>query len=135
MTIREFRPADGPALRELWLGAGFRLRADDDAGLARFTARNPGLFLVAEEGGAIVASAMGAWDGRRGWLYHVATAPGLRRTGIGRRLVEVVEERLRSLGCIRVNVIVGDDNAAARAFWLALGYDETGYHQQAKNLV
>ena len=81
--VREFRRGDGNALRALWLAAGFRLLGDDDAGLATFADRNPGLFLVATApSGAILGSAMGAWDGRRGWLYHVATAASYRRTGV-----------------------------------------------------
>ena len=74
VRIRTFEPADGDALRSLWTAAGFRLIADDDAGLARFAQRNPGLFVVAEDKSQVVGSAMGAWDGRRGWLYHVAVA-------------------------------------------------------------
>jgi ribosomal protein S18 acetylase RimI-like enzyme len=134
-TIREFQPVDGPAVREFWLASGFRLHGDDDAGLARFAAHNPGLFLVVEAGGAIVGSAMGAWDGRRGWLYHVAVAAEHRRSGIGREMVARIEAGLRTTGCPRVNVIVGPENDVARAFWIDAGYEVTGYHQQAKDLA
>src|SRR5690349_12917219 len=106
-AIREFRPTDGDGLRTLWLAAGFRLLADDDPGLAAFADRNPGLFLVAiAPGGGIVGSAMGAWDGRRGWIYHVATAATYRRSGVASELVARVEARLAELGVVRVNVLV-----------------------------
>jgi ribosomal protein S18 acetylase RimI-like enzyme len=122
ITIREFRPGDGGALRALWLEAGFRLFGDDDEGLARFAARNPGSFLVADHDGRIVGSAMGGWDGRRGWIYHVTAARDHRRLGLGSALVARVERELRRLGCPRCLVIVENDNHEAFAFWHAQGY-------------
>jgi ribosomal protein S18 acetylase RimI-like enzyme len=105
-TIREFEPRDGDGLRALWTAHGFRLIGDDDAGLARFASRNPGLFVVAEDASGIVGSVLGGWDGRRGWLYHVAVAPTHQRQGLGGALVGLVEGRLRDLGCPRVLVMV-----------------------------
>ena len=132
--IREFQPADGERLRALWASVGFRLISDDDAGLARFAARNPGLFVVAEEGPELVGSTMGAWDGRRGWLYHVAVAPGHRRHGLASELVATVEGRLRALGCVRVQVLVEAANRGAFAFWTEQGYELRDSRQLGKNL-
>jgi ribosomal protein S18 acetylase RimI-like enzyme len=134
--VREFRRGDGDGLRTLWLAAGFRLLGDDDAGLATFAERNPGLFLVATApGGAIVGSAMGAWDGRRGWLYHVATAATYRRTGVASALVARIERRLAELGAVRVNVLVREGNERGRAFWTAAGYELSGSRQYGKDLA
>jgi ribosomal protein S18 acetylase RimI-like enzyme len=133
-TIREFQPRDGEALRELWTTFGFRLIADDDAGLDRFAARNPGLFVVAEDGSGIVGSVLGAWDGRRGWLYHVAVAPSHQRRGLGSELVALVEGRLRDLGCPRVIVMVEAANDEALRFWTTLGYGRRDTVQLGKTL-
>jgi ribosomal protein S18 acetylase RimI-like enzyme len=133
VDVREFREGDGDALRGLWTEAGFRLIGDDDAGLRRFAARNPGLFLVGLADGEIVASAMGAWDGRRGWLYHVAVAPSHRRMGIATDLVARIETSLRALGCPRVLVMVEADNDAGLELWLKLGYERRGTHQLGKS--
>jgi ribosomal protein S18 acetylase RimI-like enzyme len=134
VTIRPFHSADGEALRALWASVDFRLLGDDDAGLARFAVRNPGLFLVAEEGGAIVGSAMGAWDGRRGWLYHVLVVPGHRRQGLASTMAERLEAGLRDLGCPRVLVMVEADNPDGLAFWVARGYELRDTYQLGKNL-
>lgn len=135
ISIREFRPSDGEALRALWREVGFRLTGDDDAGLARFAARNPGLFLVAEAGaGRIVGSAMGGWDGRRGWLYHVAAAPDVRRVRLAAELVRRVEAGLKALGCPRALVIVEAGNTGGLAFWLAQGYVPRDSHHLGKTL-
>jgi ribosomal protein S18 acetylase RimI-like enzyme len=134
MIIREFRPADSEALRALWTEVGFRLTGDDDPGLLRFAARNPGLFLVAETDGSIVGSAMGAWDGRRGWIYHVAVTALLRRTGLATQLIDRVEAGLRALGCPRVLVMVEEGNDVGLAFWLARDYELRPSRQLGKML-
>ena len=135
-AVRAFRDGDGEALRELWTAALFRLHGDDDAGLARFAARNPGLFLVATTPtGAIIASAMGAWDGRRGWIYHVATAVTHRRTGVASLLVERIEAHLAELGAVRVNVLIREGNDRGRAFWTAAGYELSSSRQYGKDLA
>lgn len=134
VEIREYRPGDGDELRALWLASGFRLAGDDDPGMARFADRNPDLFLVATAGGRTVGSAMGAWDGRRGWIYHVATVAEYRRSGIASRLVRQVEAGLRALGAPRINVIVRDGNDAGREFWSAAGYELVPSRQFGKDL-
>ena len=122
LVVRELRTVDGDALRALWKSVGFSSIGDDDRSLARLARRNPGLVLVATEGGRIVGSALGGWDGRRGWIYHVATAESPRRRGVASRLVGQVEAGLRDLGCPRINVMVRDENEGARKFWAARGY-------------
>jgi ribosomal protein S18 acetylase RimI-like enzyme len=135
IVIRAYRTGDGDELRALWREVGFRLIGDDDAGLERFANRNPGLFFVAEDpAGRIVGSTMGAWDGRRGWLYHVAAAADHRRAGIATELVRRAEDGLRALGCPRVVVMVESRNDVAHAFWRARGYEPRDTSQLGKAL-
>ncbi|HEX3264154.1 MAG TPA: GNAT family N-acetyltransferase [Candidatus Limnocylindrales bacterium] len=134
VTIREFRAADGDQLRKLWATCGFRSLGDDDLSLARMARRNPGLLVVASEGTRVIASALGAWDGRRGWIYHVATAESHRRQGLAAKLVDQVEAGLRDLGCPKVSVLVRDENEDAREFWRARGYAEAS-RQFARELT
>ncbi len=133
--IRVYRSGDGDALRALWLDVGFRLLGDSDVGLDAFAARNPDLLLVAEdEGGRLIGSTLAAWDGHRGRLYHVATAPDRRRAGVASELVRRAEEGLRSLGCPRVLISVEASNTDAFAFWERLGYDVQDTRQMGKTL-
>src|SRR5438067_10066759 len=123
VEIRDLRPSDGGALRALWRACGIRDRpGDDDASLAAMASRNPGLCIVGVEGDRIVATALAGFDGRRGWLYHVATHPEMRRRGVATRLVRTIEERLRARGCRKLNLIVWDDSEDAMRFWEAVGY-------------
>ena len=134
VVVREFRSRDGESLRSLWEGAAFRSIGDDDMSLRRFAQRNPGLFLVASQGPDVVGSAMGGWDGRRGWIYHVATTPGHRREGLGTKLVRQVEAGLRAVGCRKVNIIVRDGNDDKAAFWASLGYELHAARQFGREL-
>jgi ribosomal protein S18 acetylase RimI-like enzyme len=134
LVIRELRTADGDALRALWKAVGFRSVGDDDRALARMARRNPGLLLVATEGSRIVGSALGGWDGRRGWLYHVATAASHRRQGIATKLVDRVEASLRELGCPKVNALVREDSDGGNEFWKARGYSLGGARQFGREL-
>ena len=122
IAIREYRTGDGAPLRMLWESAGLRSIGDDDASLRLFAQRNPGRFLVATRGGEVVGSALGGWDGRRGWIYHVASAPDERRAGLATTLVRQLEDNLRGLGCGKINAMVVDDNVEGAAFWESLGY-------------
>jgi GNAT superfamily N-acetyltransferase len=134
LVLREIRASDGDELRKLWTSVGFGSQGDDDRSLARMTRRNPGLLLVATVGGRIVGSALGGFDGRRGWLYHVATADDHRRQGVATKLVERIEASLADLGCPKVSVSGGDGRDAARAFWKARGYDLNPSRQFRKEL-
>ena len=62
MDVREFRASDGAAVRAFWESSGLRIRpGDDDASLAAFAERNPGLFLLALDGSGLAATALGGW--------------------------------------------------------------------------
>jgi len=84
IQIREFRLKDYDSVLELWLEAGFHFRPGDRKDeVAKKIKRDPELFLVAEQQGRIVGAVMGAWDCRRGWVYHLAVAPKEQRRGVG----------------------------------------------------
>ena len=87
------------------------------------------------EGDRIVSTALVGFDGRRGWLYHVATHPDMRRRGIATRIVREVEERLRAQGCKKLNLIVWDEEEDAMTFWTAIGYRRERTVEFAKPLA
>jgi ribosomal protein S18 acetylase RimI-like enzyme len=74
---------------------------------------DPDLFLVVEEGGQVIGTVLGGFDGRRGLIYHLAVAASFRGRGIGSRLMEEIESRLRARGCLRCYLMVLADNEDA----------------------
>jgi ribosomal protein S18 acetylase RimI-like enzyme len=85
--------------------------------------RDPDLFLVAEKENEIIGTIIGAFDGRRGMIYHLAVHRDHRRQGIGQAMLAVVEERLKAKGCIKCLLVVVDDNEGAKNF-----YEECGWN-------
>jgi ribosomal protein S18 acetylase RimI-like enzyme len=81
----------------------------------------PELFLVAVEGDLVIGTTMAGYDGHRGWLYSVAVLKSRRRHGVGAALVRAAEERLRSAGCVKINLQVRTTNAAVVEFYARLG--------------
>src|SRR5687768_13804380 len=100
LNYRQYTADDCVALRALWLRAGLELRpSDTKEELEKKLLRDSELFIVAEDEGEIVGAAIGAFDGRRGFVYHLAVAPERQDEGIGKALMERVSEGLRKLGC------------------------------------
>lgn len=123
MPVREFRDDDYDAVVRLWRAAGLTIKPSDTlAELRKVIDRNPGLFLVAEDEGRVAGAVIGAWDGRRAWVYHLAVDPALQRGGIGRMLVDELERRLRAAGAAKLNLLVEPHNAIAADFYRRLGY-------------
>lgn len=124
MHLREFTLDDVAAAQALWTECGLHpSRSDTPEGFARKLTRDPDLFLVVEDGGRLVATIVGSWDGRRGWINRLAVAPSHRGRDLARRLVEEVERRLLERGCDRVTLHIEHDNAAVADFYARLGYE------------
>jgi ribosomal protein S18 acetylase RimI-like enzyme len=124
MKIREFKLDDYSVVRDLWQTSGLILRPGDELEDVKLKLqRDPDLFLVAEQENMIVGSVMGGWDGRRGWIYHLAVKREHERKGIGARLVREVEERLVTKGARKVNAQVYKWNEKSFEFFKAIGYE------------
>ena len=136
MHIRRFRPADEQAVVRLWVGCDLtRPWNDPHADIARKLADSPDLFLVGEEAGVVVGSVMAGYDGHRGWINYLGVHPSRRGRGLGRALMEAAEERLRALGCPKINLQVRDDNREAAAFYEAIGYTREPVVSYGKRLI
>jgi len=136
IDIRAFAPADEDVVVALWEEAGLtRPWNDPRADIRRKLAVQPELFLVAVDDGRVVGSVMAGYDGHRGWLYYLAAAASHRGRGIGRILVAEAERLLESMGCPKVQLMVRPDNAGARGFYDALGYEPFDTWATGKRLV
>jgi len=127
VAIRPFEMSDYDAVYALWRSGapGIELRPSDSrAEVARRCQRDRELFLVALLDEHIPGVVMGGWDGRRGWIHHLAVSPQVRGQGIARALVYDLEDRLARVGCFKVNLLVRQENAAARNLYAGLGYSE-----------
>ncbi len=58
-------------------------------------------------------------------IHDIAVAPGHRGKGVGRALLQGVEEEARRLGCCKVTLEVRDDNTTAKSAYLRAGFKPT----------
>jgi N-acetylglutamate synthase len=127
IRLREFRyPEDYPAARFLWENAGSGInvrRSDEPEEIQKKLQRDPDLFLVAETGGKLIGTVIGGFDGRRGLIYHLAVDTDFRKHGIGTRLMDEVERRLKAKGCLKCYLMVTVDNEKAMRFYEARNWE------------
>ncbi len=127
VSIREFRyPEDYQAALVLWQGIerGIHLgRSDAPAEIEKKFQHNPDLFLIAEADGKMIGTVIGGFDGRRGLIYHLAVDASFRGRGIGSRLMDEVESRLRSRGCLKCYLLVTTDNEEAMLYYERHGWE------------
>jgi ribosomal protein S18 acetylase RimI-like enzyme len=123
MKIRRFSLSDYDETVSLWKKCGLKIRPGDSIGEIRLKVRrDPELFLVAEDNDKLVGTCVGAWDGRRGWIYHLGVLPSYQRKGIATALVKEVEKRMKRKGCVKVNAIIYKWNRKSRRFFEEMGY-------------
>ncbi len=140
IQIRQFRyPEDYDAALKLWenMEQGLRVgRSDSPDEIQKKLQRDPDLFLVAVSRDEIVGTVIGGFDGRRGTIYHLAVAKQFRKQAIGAQLMNEVESRLRTKGCLRCFLFVTVDNEAAEQFYTRLGWLPSDHlHPYAKDLT
>lgn len=125
VRLRTYRDGDEAAVLALWGATGIgRPWLDLPAEIREKRRRDRALFLVAVAAGRVVGAVMGAYDGRRGWVYHLAVEPVQQQAGLGRRLMDELERRMTRRGVEKVNLQVRADNRAVCGFYERLGYTD-----------
>jgi ribosomal protein S18 acetylase RimI-like enzyme len=124
IELRDFRLSDYDQVSRFWASVGLKPSRSDTVDRIRHKLeRDPELFILAVDNGAIVGTVFGSYDGRRGWMNRLAVAPPFRGQGLARRLAEEVERRLRRIGCDKMNLLIEADNAAVQSLYEKMGYE------------
>ena len=136
MHIRAFGEADRAQVVSLWERCGLIVPWNDPhADIDRKLQVQPELFLVGEIDGSVVATAMGGYDGHRGWVFYLAVEPAHRRRGLGREIMERLEGLLRERGCPKINLEVRRSNLDVVRFYERIGYRDNDVVGLGKRLV
>jgi ribosomal protein S18 acetylase RimI-like enzyme len=134
--IRSFASADESAVVALWRECELVVPQNDPAkDIRRKLQDSAELFLVAQLDDAIVGTVMAGYEGHRGWINYLAVARDCRRNGIGRQLMAAAEQRLRDLGCPKINLQVRTTNREVIAFYQSIGFLEDAVVSLGKRLV
>ncbi len=123
MNIRPYQPTDEEQVITLWHLCGLVVPPNDPKQeIERKMQVQPELFLVGIAEERVAATVMAGYDGHRGWLYSLAVAPPLQRQGLGQRMVEEAEAKLKDMGCRKVNLQVRASNTVVIGFYESLGF-------------
>jgi ribosomal protein S18 acetylase RimI-like enzyme len=119
--VQALAEAQQAEMRELYAGVA-------DIGPAREAAmfESPeGAFLVARDGAgrAVACGGVCRFDGGRAEMKRVYVLPDARGRGLGRAVVEALEERARRLGYRGVVLETGNLNREALGLYASLGYE------------
>ena len=106
MTFREIDIQDYEKLIPFWKENYFVSEMDSRERFKLFLEKNPSLGILAEDDGVIVGTALGSFDGRRGYLQKVVVDKKLRKKGLGQQLVKKIIAKLQTLGTIFIPINV-----------------------------
>ena len=136
MEVRPFSIENEQAVITLWQKCGLVQPWNiPHLDIQRKLKVNPELFLVGIVGVKIIATAMGGYEGHRGWVNYLAVDPAFRKKGFGRQLMAEIEKRLLALGCPKINLQVRTDNTSALEFYSQIGYKDDNVVSLGKRLI
>ncbi len=136
MLIRPYSTKDEDTVVALWVKCNLtRAWNNPQRDIARKLKVNPEWFLVGEIDGHVVATAMGGYEGHRGWVNYLAVDPEYQKRGLGRRMMNAIEEKLKAAGCPKINLQVRRGNDDALAFYARIGYKTDDVVSLGKRLV
>jgi ribosomal protein S18 acetylase RimI-like enzyme len=123
LHVRPYTETDQEQVVELWRDCALVVPQNDPyRDIASKLQVQPELFLVGTLDGRVVATVMAGYEGHRGWINYLAVSPALRRQGLGRKIMEEAEIRLRGMGCPKINLQVRHKNTDVIAFYERIGY-------------
>ena len=117
-------------------GLGWEYRP---ARIAAFIASPDAVTLVVRDADRCIGFALMTFGDERAHLVLLAVLPGYRRKRIGTRMLAWLVDSASVAGMSSIHLDLLDDNAAARAFYRALGFTETlrlpGYYRGRKTAL
>ncbi|MGG0796657.1 GNAT family N-acetyltransferase [Brevibacillus laterosporus] len=135
MIIRTFRLGDYAAITRIWQETELdRTDTETMDSLAKQLAWDSDLVMVAEEDGEVVGVIVGTIDGTRAYFYRLAVSLSSQGRGIGRKLVEALENRFHQRGVNQILIMVNQANERVLPFYKAMGYELQQYITLSKNI-
>lgn len=135
IQVRPFRSADFDAVVNLWNECGLVVPWNDPGkDIRRKLKVQPEMFLVGCLDNRIIATVMAGYEGHRGWINYLAVDPDHQRGGIGRRMMDAAESKLRAAGCPKINLQVRRSNDAVIEFYERVGFKKDDVISLGKRL-
>lgn len=124
MKIEKFKMQYYDEIVELWRRTGIGVGSSDTKDeVAAVLARNPNLFLIGKEDGKVLAGVIGTFDGRRGYVHHLAVDPDYQKMGYGKMIMDELIELFRNLKVHKLHLFIEKTNRNVVEFYNKLGWE------------
>jgi len=124
MKIEKFKIEYYDEVVGLWRKVGVEIVSSDTIDeVTRVLNRNPDLFLIGKLHEKVIAVVIGAFDGRRGYVHHLAVDPDYQKMGYGKTIMEALIEQFRTKNIQKVHLFIEKSNKSVIKFYSNLGWD------------
>ena len=108
---------------DLWKRSRIDVSSSDTRDeIARMLKRNPDLFLIGKENEKVIAVVMGAFDGRRGYVHHLAIDPDYQKKKYGKMMMDELIEKFHIKNVHKVHLFIEKNNKEVVDFYRKLGW-------------
>ena len=124
MKIEKFKIKYYDEVVELWRRAGIEMVSSDTIDeVTRVLNRNPDLILIGKVQEKVIAVVIGAFDGRRGYVHHLAVDPNYQKMGFGKTIMDALIEQFRKMNIHKVHLFIEKPNKSVVEFYKNIGWD------------
>ncbi|MFX1329793.1 MAG: GNAT family N-acetyltransferase [Promethearchaeota archaeon] len=124
MIIEKFSMDFYEEVVKLWKKAGINVGSTDTKEeIERMVERNPDLFLIGKVDEKLISVVMGGFDGRRGYVHHLAVDPDYQKKGYGKQLMDELMKKFRKLRIHKAHLFIEKDNKEVVEFYLHLDWE------------
>ncbi|OGH21610.1 MAG: hypothetical protein A2629_01760 [Candidatus Levybacteria bacterium RIFCSPHIGHO2_01_FULL_41_15] len=125
IEIRSYVPSDYPSVKKnLTEGGIYDENMDAEERLTEKIQRNPDSILVAVLDGQVVGNVLIMEDGWGPLLFRLAVGQSFREKGIGTKLLEEAENKLKDKGYKEVHILIGENESELQEYYAKRGYKE-----------
>ncbi len=109
----------------LWKSTDIIIKSSDQKEeIQRMLKKNPDTCLVGIENSKIISVVLGGFDGRRGYVHHLAVKPEKQGQGLGKAMMDELMNRFEDLKVIKVHLFVEENNKEVKDFYRNIGFKE-----------
>ncbi len=125
MKIEKYSIDSYNQVHKLWRKAGISVGSSDSKEeLEKMLKRNPNLFLIGKRHDKVIAVIMGGFDGRRGYVHHLAIDSDYQKKGYGRMMMDKIHNIFLQMGVHKVHLFIEKTNIEVVSFYESMGWEK-----------